>query len=327
MANWEHLRKLRQGVDAWNAWRESYPDVEPDLQGNRFDRDNLTGANFSEANLYRASFWRANLQDTDFSGARVSSGNFNGANLSNAKFPGANLKYARLVGANVEGADFSKCFVYGASIWNLQGEPKEQSNLIITPPSESIVVVDNLEIAQFVYLLLNNSKIRDVISTIGQKAVLILGRFIHDRKEILDAIADYLRKKGYLPMIFDFEKSHERDFTETIRILAGLSLFVIADITNPRSCPLELQATVPDYKIPFATILQEGEPPFIIFQDLIMYDWVLQPTIIYSTKETLLLGLENAVIKPALAKRKELLHRKAEEIKTKSIEDYLSINE
>jgi hypothetical protein len=30
-------------------------------------------------------------------------------------------------------------------------------------------------------------------------------------------------------------------------ILAGLSCFVIADITNPRSAPLELQATVPNY--------------------------------------------------------------------------------
>jgi hypothetical protein len=30
-----------------------------------------------------------------------------------------------------------------------------------------------------------------------------------------------------------------------------LSRFIIADITNPRSSPLELQATMPDYMIPF----------------------------------------------------------------------------
>jgi len=46
-------------------------------------------------------------------------------------------------------------------------------------------------------------------------------------------------------MMFDFERSKERDFTETIRILAGLSRFIIADITNPKSSPLELQVTMP----------------------------------------------------------------------------------
>jgi hypothetical protein len=32
--------------------------------------------------------------------------------------------------------------------------------------------------------------------------------------------------------------------------LAGMSRFVIADIANPKSAPLELQAAVPDYMIP-----------------------------------------------------------------------------
>jgi hypothetical protein len=39
--------------------------------------------------------------------------------------------------------------------------------------------------------------------------------------------------------------------------LAGY--FVIADVTNPKSSPLELQAVVPDYQIPFVPIIQEPE--------------------------------------------------------------------
>jgi hypothetical protein len=35
--------------------------------------------------------------------------------------------------------------------------------------------------------------------------------------------------------------------TETVRSLANLSQFLIVDITNPRSTPLELQVAAPDY--------------------------------------------------------------------------------
>jgi hypothetical protein len=35
--------------------------------------------------------------------------------------------------------------------------------------------VDNIEVVQFIYLMLNNQKIRDVIDTITSKAVLISG--------------------------------------------------------------------------------------------------------------------------------------------------------
>ena len=109
------------------------------------------------------------------------------------------------------------------------------------------VTVDNLEVARFVYLLLKNEKIRGIIDTIGKKGVLILGRFTPaERKAVLDALRDELRRLDFVPMDFDFERPAERDFTETIKTLAGLSRFVIADITNPKSSPLDLQATVPD---------------------------------------------------------------------------------
>ena len=100
---------------------------------------------------------------------------------------------------------------------------------MITPEDESAIHVDNLEVAQFVYLLLNNDKIRDVIDTIGKKAVLILGRFTTDRKAVLDAIREALRNSGYLPILFDFEKPGTRDTHETIVTLAGMVRFIIAD--------------------------------------------------------------------------------------------------
>src|SRR5437764_11193255 len=100
-----------------------------------------------------------------------------------------------------------------------------------------------------------------------------------------------LRERGYLPIVFNFDKPETKDFTETVRLLAGLSRFVIADITNPRSAPLELQATVPEYMIPFVPILEKGEEPFAMFSDLWIKhrEWVLEP-VWYSSVEGLVAG-------------------------------------
>src|SRR5215467_13451024 len=63
---------------------------------------------------------------------------------------------------------------------------------------------------------------------------------------VLERLREKLRDLGFVPMVFNFDKPETKDFTETVRLLASLSKFVIVDITNPRSAPLELQATVPD---------------------------------------------------------------------------------
>jgi hypothetical protein len=103
------------------------------------------------------------------------------------------------------GADLTGCRIYGVSAWGVKLDNAKQQNLIITPANEPQITVDNLEVAQFIYLLLHNEKIRDVIDTITSKATLILGRFTEDRKVVLDAMRDKLRDRGYLPILFDFE--------------------------------------------------------------------------------------------------------------------------
>jgi hypothetical protein len=91
----------------------------------------------------------------------------------------------------------------------------KQQNLIITEEDEPTVTVDNIEVAQFIYLMLNNQKVREVIDTITSKVVLILGRFTPERKQVLDGLRNELRKRNYLPVMFDFEKAskpnHRRD--------------------------------------------------------------------------------------------------------------------
>src|SRR5215469_8721054 len=254
MPNPEHLAKLMEGVEAWNQWRGSNRSIMPDL-GGAFLRDAILNmANLSDANLVRANLVSAYLNT-----ANLRNANLTGANLSEARLQGASL-----LGTNLEGAELSGCTVYGISVWNVRLEGAIQSNLVITPADESVIQVDSLEVAQFVYLLLDNQRIRHVIDTIGKKAVLILGRF-GERKPVLEKIRTELRTQGYLPIVFDFERPTDRDFTETVLTLAGMSRFIIADMTRPKSVPLESQVVVPNYMIPMVPIIQKGEEPFSMF--------------------------------------------------------------
>lgn len=284
----------------------------------------LGGANLIGTHLYGADLTNADLSGAHLDGAHLDGTHLIGANLTDATLRGASLRQAVLVRTNLTNADIEGCQVYGTAAWAVTLDGTKQSKLVITDEGEPVVEVDELDVAQFVYLLLNNQKIRSVIDTVGQKAVLILGRFSPERKEILDAIADRLRQRGYLPMMFDFEKSAERDITETVKILAGLSLFIIADITNPKSNPLELQAVVPDYMVPLVPIIQAGEEPFAMFVDLqIKYRaWVLD-VLEYDTKEKLIEGLDNAVIRPALERHDDLIELRARKVNKKRVEDFL----
>ena len=293
--------------------------VRADISKASLVRANLRGAILYEADLHEAILYKADLRETDLRRTDLIWGK-----LYKADLRGADLRNSLLVGADLREANLTGCFIYGISAWDIRSEGAIQSNLIITQRSSAqSITVDNLKVAQFIHLLLNNQEIRDVINTIGKKGVLILGRFSQERKQVLDALQEKLRSLNFLPIIFDFECPTERDFTETVKTLAGLCCFIIADITNPKSSPLELQATVPDYMIPFVPLIQEGEQPFSMFRDIQMkYDWVLD-VLVYDTPSHLISGLEEAVVKPALKKRAELLPKKVEQVRTRHIEDYL----
>ena len=99
--------------------------------------------------------------------------------------------------------------------------------------------------------------------------MLLLGRFTEGRIVALDRLREELRKRDYVPIVFNFDKPETKDFTETVRLLAGLSRFVIADVTNPKSAPLELQATVPEIMVPFLPIIEEGQEPFAMSDGLV----------------------------------------------------------
>jgi len=208
----------------------------------KLGRAQLAGADLTDCNLTGADLHRADMKGINLTIANLTSANLDGAQLQSAK-----LERAILVETTLTGADITGSNVYGASVWGVKTDGKtRQTGLIVTPSSDPPIMVDDVEVAQFIYLLLENRKIRGIIDTITSKAVLILGRFSEERKPILDALHAALRDDFKLvPIMFDFQPSRARDLTETVQLLANLCRFVIADLTDAKSIPQELSHIVP----------------------------------------------------------------------------------
>lgn len=281
---------------------------ETDLTGADLSSADLAGVNFNKAALsgavlIGAKLIGANLSDSDLSGANLS-----WANLDLATLLETDLTRCQMVNSSLKGANISGATVFGVSVWDLKLDDKtKQDNLVITDVDESKITVDDIRVAQFIYLLLNNPNIRDVIDTVAKKVVLILGRFTPERKAVLDAIRAELRERGYCPVLFDFEKPATRDITETVSTLAHMARFVIADLTDPRSIPHELMSFVE--KLPSVAVqplILRGQSEYGMFEHLMRYPWVL-PIQEYDDQADLVANIGRTVIAPAEAKTKELL--------------------
>jgi uncharacterized protein YjbI with pentapeptide repeats len=275
------------------------------LHGANLSGADLSKAILSNANLSGAILSNANLSGADLNGTDLSGLDLSNMNLSKADLSGANLSRTLLIGTNFTEAILTDCIIYGIAAWNVQLENAIQKNLIITPEGEATITIDNLKVAQFIYLMLNNKEIRDVINTLTTKSVLILGRFTPERKAILDALREKLRAYNYLPILFDFEKPSRLDLTETVTTLAHLAKFIIADLTAQSSIPQELQAIIPTLAIPIQPLLLEDERSYALFSDLKKYHWVL-PIHSYKNQTDLIASLKEHIIEPAEHKAEEL---------------------
>lgn len=200
---WEypHIRPILYDLD----FREA--GINPDLSGINFSNADLRNANLDEAILVRANFHETNLGCATLRGANVQNANFCRTDLfctdlSDADLTGANLQGSQLARTRFAWAKMIGCTIYGLSAWDLdlEGAIQKDLNIIYREFDEdagenkySNLFVDDIQVAQFIYLLLHNKQIRDAIDTITPKVVLILGRFKPGGKEILDSLRTELR--------------------------------------------------------------------------------------------------------------------------------------
>jgi uncharacterized protein YjbI with pentapeptide repeats len=280
-----------------------------DFRGASLVKAGLGGVDFSYTDMTGCDMRRAMLQDANFSAA-----DFSFADLRDAILTGCVLNRARLHGTRLSGA-----LVWGTGVWDVEySDNKHQKGMLIgwdmldpidvamsiedqgrlRMPERSLVV-DDLRVAHFMSLVRENENLAKVFDAASSSTVLLLGRFTGDQGEVLDALRDALPEHGYAPVVFDFEEPRDRDLIETVAMLAGLARFIIADLTDPRSTPLESQLTIPQIAIPWVPIIRAPDKPFSMFDALQRkYEWVL-PTVSYRSVRGLLRQLERKVIRPA----------------------------
>jgi hypothetical protein len=109
------------------------------------------------------------------------------------------------------------------------------------------------------------------------------------------------------PVMFDFEKPRSRDTIETIRTLAGMSKFIIADLTDAKAVVQEMQAIVPNLpSVAVRFIIRKSERELGMFDHIRRFPWVLDGAFEYDNPEEVINSISDSILEPIEAKLKEL---------------------
>jgi uncharacterized protein YjbI with pentapeptide repeats len=281
----------------------------------------LSGAYLQGADLIGADLSRANLRDADLIGADLSGARLTGACLSDANLTRAKLSGTDLGGADLSGADLTEsifvktnlahasltnCAMSATAVGDVYVEGARQDNLVIRLPHQPTITVDHLEVAQFICLLLNHQQLRQVLHVVTPRGVLLLGRCDESGQEVMQAIAAKLREGHYLPISLSGKRPADCDYVETVKMLAGLSRFIIADLSGP-TVPQDLYAIAAQVKIPFVPLIQVSSKSSALASALFASPWVVRPAVTFARIEELLKQLPAKVIAPAEEKHQAVL--------------------
>lgn len=267
----------------------------------------LEGANLSFSDFCGADFRGAKMKEANLEYSSLSGAHLEGADLRNANLLGAVLLDADLSGTNLRGADVSSTVAWGVKFGEDDLKKGHHKSLQIHGLHNPIrdayewgpFTIDNIELAHFMALVVQNPKLTSILDAATSKAVLLLGRFTGGRRNVLNRLKEELPEEGYIPIIFDFDAPRSRDTIETVSTLAGLSKFVIADLSDPKSTPLEAHVIIPNISIPFVPIVHKKWEEFSMFRDLRKkYYWVLD-TVRYSSANDLIERLPKEILGPA----------------------------
>ena len=236
----------------------------------------MRDAIISDSVIEEGDFSRANFSNTRFLNTRFNKTILTDAIFDGASFINCNLNRVNLANASFCVEEISETIVYGIAAWDLKTcDTSKQSRLVIERSYELYsdilakgkvpLMVDDIEMAQFVYYLSSHKKMRNVLNVLNSKGVLLLGQFKDGGLDRLYWLRDWLKERNYTPMIFDFDRPDSLDYTETVITMAGLAKIIVADLSGG-SVPHELHATMTLFQKPF--IAYTRDEPYSMFKDL-----------------------------------------------------------
>jgi hypothetical protein len=211
MADSEHLQILKQGVTAWNEWRNSNPYVRPDLREVDLQGIDIRGAYLAEADLSLVDFSGRDLSGMNLEFADFTEAKFNNANLTKADLRRSIFFRADLIGANLEGAelqaaDFRQAYLMKANLRRiyLGGVDFTQAALTHADLTESTLNGT----------IFGENYLDDVIG---------LDSVIHNGPSVI-GIATIYRSKGNIPEAFLRGAGVPDNFITYMRSLAGQAI-------------------------------------------------------------------------------------------------------
>ena len=270
-----------------------------DLSGFDLSEIDLSEANLTGADLSGAKLNKANLNWADLGGANLFGTEITGANLSGANLSNANLSRARLCDVNLENAKLTGATVYEISARDLRLQGTEQTNLVITPAGQPVITVDNLNVAQFLTMLIMNLEVREVVDTIASRTVLLLGLCTPRRKALLEALCSGLRQRSYTPVLFHFEGPMTPAIRQAASTMANMAKFIIAEMTDSKNVPQTLTAIVPGLpSVPVLPIGQVSSGDYRMLSHFRRFPWVL-PIYRYTRIDEAIDAVVERIISPA----------------------------
>ena len=135
-----NIRKIKEGVDAWNAWAEALSSQSLDWRADLRDAD-LAGLDLRGAVLRRALLSGANLRGANLAEAQLRGAKFRSADLQEANLSRSNLRRANLERANLRGADLAEASLLGA---NVSQASLESANFAGALLGNTVLVATNL---------------------------------------------------------------------------------------------------------------------------------------------------------------------------------------
>jgi len=296
--------------------------VECNLERSEFNRCVIEGS--------RSRFTDSNFKKSNFNFVEFSQVGFSGSILSNCVFKNCQLKELNFYEASLIKSEFYDCLIvdcdiFGANIWSIISENTTQKDLKIPFGQKTInrdkeqITIDDIELANIVYLLAVNSNFTKFINQSKSNFVLILGRF-GENLERLRKIKEKLRKENFSPIVFDFESPDTLDLIEMIILLSLLSKFIIVDLSEPKSVPAELQAILSTLMIPVVPILNRNSTVYGTYSFTNRYSWVL-PVLIFDNIEEVLKVFKKAIIDPANDLYEEIFKLKNKKTGTREAKD------